>query len=174
MRRRHLLAAALLPLLLAACGRVPAPTPGVVVVLQPTATPRPPAATAEDEVLAIVTAEGEAVRQQDVDALAGVWAADGRGADAPPTADDESDDREWAGWQAVQQRYLSDVFPNVSEPVLETRPHVILPQVTVEGDEAVVVVFGPDGRTPQDRWQLRRDRGAWRLAALTFNLLPAQ
>jgi hypothetical protein len=173
VRRRGLLAALLLALLVA-CGRVAAPTPGLVTVLQPTATARPPATTAEDAVVAVVDAEGEAVRQQDVDALAALWSPDGTVRDAAHTPDDRSDDREWAGWEAVRGRYLTDVFAYVTEPTLTTRPHTILPQVTVNGDGAEVVVFGPDGRTPQDRWQLRRAGGTWVIASLTFNLLPAQ
>lgn len=173
MRRRSLLAAALLALL-PACGRAAAPTPGLVPVLQPTATPGPAPATPEEAAAAVVAAESEAVRQQDVDALAALWLADGTVVDANHTAGDRSDDREWSGWEAVRGRYVSDVFPYVTEPTLTTRPHTILPQVTVTGDQAEVVVFGPDGRTPQDRWLLRRADGAWRIVSLAFNLLPAQ
>lgn len=175
MRQRTGLATALLlALLLSACGREPAPTPGLKLALQPTATPGPTPATAEDEVLAVVAAESEAVKQQDIDALALLWDSAGRVVDANHTASDTADDKEWLGWVAVQQRYLADVFPYVSEPVVSPRARVIQPLATVSGDEAEVIVYGPDGRTPQDRWDLLRTAEGWRIVSLTFNLLPLQ
>ena len=171
--RRRLILVLLLPLI-AGCGRQAAPTPALVVVLLPTATALPTAVTLEEQATAVVAAEAEAVRQQDIDALAALWLADGSVVDANHTPDNTEDDRIWHGWTEVKQRYIADVFPYVSEPVAVPRPHVVVPKVTISGDQAEVLIPGPDGQTTQDRWLLRRQGDTWAIAGLTFNLAPLQ
>ena len=161
-------------LALAACGRARPPDSQLDVILAPTATPLPPPAGAEDEAYAVVAAEAEAVRQQDIDALASLWLPDGRLIDGNHTPEDVADDRTWSGWEQIAQRYSADVFPYVAEPVAVPRPRSAEPLVNVSGDQAEVLVPGPDGRTTQDRWLLRRAGGAWRIESLTFNLLPGR
>ena len=82
--------------------------------------------------------------------------------------------RIWHGWTEVKQRYIADVFPYVSEPVAVPRPHVVVPKVTISGDQAEVLIPGADGQTTQDRWLLRRQGDTWAIAGLTFNLAPLQ
>ena len=158
--------------LLVGCGRPAPPTPGLVRVLLPTATAAPVPTSPEAAALLTVSAEAESVRQQDVDALAALWLPNGSATDASHTPGDDGDDVSWQGWEAVRGRYVNDVFPYVSEPTVAFRPRVIVPVVSVTGDEAEVLVPGSDGRTPQDRWLLRRVDGAWRIVSLTFNLAP--
>ncbi|MGQ9552925.1 MAG: hypothetical protein ACUVWR_02310 [Anaerolineae bacterium] len=159
-------------LVAASCGRQAAPTPALIVVLLPTATAPPAAATFEDQAATVVATEAEAVRQQDIDALAALWLPDGSVVDANHTADNTGDDHIWHGWAEIRQRYITDVFPYVSEPVAVPRPHVLVPKVTISGNQAEVLVPGPDGQTTQDRWLLRRQSGTWVIAGLTFNLAP--
>jgi len=159
-------------LLVAGCARPAPPTPGLVSVLLATATAMPAALGSDAAARAAVAAETEAVRQQDIDVLAAIWLPDGSATDAAHSPDNASDDRAWQGWEAVRARYVTDVFPYVAEPVLSPRARVIEPVVTVTGDEAVVLVPGPDGKTTQDRWVLRKVDGNWRIASLTFNLTP--
>lgn len=170
MSRRLSLAslAAGILLLAAGCGAPPPPTPGLVRVLPPTATA--PASGAE--VLAVVAAEAEAVRQQDIDALAALWLPDGQIVDAAHTPDDAGDNRRWEGWPAIQDRYVREVFPYYAEPDLSPRPRQSQPSLSLQGDEAEVVVPGVDGRTTQDRWRLRLVDGQWRIAQLEYNLAP--
>jgi hypothetical protein len=160
-------------LLAAACARPVAPTPGLVRVLMATATPRPAALGPDAAALAAVDAEAEAVRQQDIDALAALWLPSGSAVDAAHSPDDASDDRAWLGWEAVRNRYVTEVFPYVAEPVLLPRARAVVPVVRVSNDEAEVLVPGVDGKTTQDRWRLRRVDGQWRILSLTYNLTPA-
>ena len=153
-------------LALAACGIRPAPTPGLVIV------PLPTASTPKDEALAVVAAEAEAVRQQDIDTLAALWLPDGIAVDANHTPTDDSDDRVWQGWEEIRERYVQEVFPHVAAPATVPRPQVSLPEASVTDGRAEIVIAGPDGRTPQDRWLLRRQEGSWRIERLTFNLTP--
>ncbi len=167
---------ALMALFLAAsgCQAAPPPTPGLISVPLPTASPLPADGSDRGAALSLVAAEAEAVRQQDIDALAGLWLPEGVIVDANHTPDDPLDDRSWEGWPAIQERYVSEVFPFVADPVTVPRPRVDVPSVEVYGDQAEVAVPGPDGRTTQDEWLLRRQEGHWRLARLAFNLAPGQ
>lgn len=160
-----------LALSLTACTAAP-PEPGLELVLPATATSRPPEASPADAAEGTVLAEGEAVRQQDIDALAALWLPDGVLVDANHTADDAADDRRWEGWEAIRDRYAREVFPSYHEPDEGPRPRQSLPRATVTGDAAEVVVAGSDGRTTQDRWTLRLVDGVWRIAALEYNLAP--
>ena len=172
--RRLCLVLALLSLAAVGCGRQAAPAPGLIEMLAPTATAQPAATTPEDLAGRVVASEAEAVRQQDVDALAALWLEEGTVVDANHTAGNAADDRLWSGWAEVRQRYVADVFPYASEPVAVPRPRQADPIVTITGEQAEVLVPGPDGRTTQDRWLLRRQDGRWAIAGLTFNLAPLQ
>jgi ketosteroid isomerase-like protein len=143
------------------------------VVTHPTATPRPAPATPEEAVLAVVADEAEAVRRQDLDALAQLWLDDAVVTDARHTPDDPADDVVWRGWEQVRDRYHSDVFPYAEEPALVPRPRISVASAAIDGETAEVLVPGPDGRTTQDRWELRRRGDGWAIVALTFNLAPA-
>ena len=117
-------------------------------------------------------AEGEAVRQQEIDVLAALWLPDSVLVDAGHTPNDAADDRRWEGWEAIRDRYVHEVFPSYREPEAGPRPRQSLPVATVLGDEAEVLVAGSDGRTTQDRWKLRLVDGVWRIAGLEYNLAP--
>jgi len=164
--------AVLLLWLLAGCGSPQPPSPELALVLPATATPVTAPATPEEQAYAAVAAELEAVKQQDIDALAALWLPDCSVTDANHTPRDATDDRQWRGWGEVSRRYVGEVFPFLAEPVAVPRPHLEEPRVTVSGDQAEVIIPGPDGRTAQDRWTLIRVEGGWRIRSLTFNLLP--
>lgn len=162
-----------LGLALATAGCTPvAPEPGLVRIMPATATPRPADVGLEAAAESTVLAEGEAVRQQDIDFLADLWLPDGVLIDANHTADDTVDDRRWEGWEAIRDRYVHEVFPYYQEPDEGPRPRQSLPVATIDGDTAEVTVAASDGRTVQDRWELRQVDGRWRIAGLTYNLAP--
>ncbi|NPV06555.1 MAG: hypothetical protein HPY83_01155 [Anaerolineae bacterium] len=159
-------------LLAAGCTAPLPPTPGLVRVLPPTATPLPPPLGAADEAWAVVAAEAEAVRQQDIDALAQLWLPDGQVVDVAHTPDTDTDDRRWQGWPAIRERYTHEVFSYPAEADLGPRPRSPRPTITVQDGRAEVMVPGPDGRTPRDRWQLQLVDSSWRIARLEYNLDP--
>ncbi|NLT43741.1 MAG: hypothetical protein GXX93_13800 [Anaerolineae bacterium] len=174
MSRARSLALALGLLALVAVGCAPAapPEPGLVQTLPPTATPRSTDSSPESVVAGLVLAEGEAVRQQDIDVLAGLWLPDSTLVDASHTPAEPGDDRRWEGWDAIRDRYVLEVFPNYRAPEAGPRPRQSLPVVSLEADTAVVTVAGSDGQTIQDRWTLQRVDGQWRIAGLEYNLAP--
>ncbi len=147
----------------------PPPPPGTgPVTIQRTPTPVP--ANDEEAIRQIVNAEGEAVVQQDIDRLQGLWSSDGVVTDANHTPDNPSDDKTWKGWAAIRDRYVNIVFP--SNPAFAEHPNI---RVTINGDTATAVADTKIGITnlkDNDKWTLRKIDGQWKLTSLTFSLAP--
>src|SRR2546428_9016078 len=90
------LAALLISIVGCDSGAPPAPPPPPPVTRGRTPTPVP--STDEEAIKQHINAEGEAVVQQDIDRLQGMWASDGVVTDANRTPDNASDDKTWKGW----------------------------------------------------------------------------
>ena len=173
MKRTLALAGALIALLVLAigCGGT-APTPvskaAGKTVIQRTPTPVP--ASDEEAIRQIINAECEAVVQQDIDRLQGIWASDGTVTDANHTADNTSDDVTWKGWDAIRDRYVNIVFP--SSPTFCEHPGT---QVTVSGTTATGssgVKIGQTNCTDCNKWVFTKGTDGWKISTLTYNLNP--
>ncbi len=67
----------------------------------------------DDEVIrAVLLAEGEFVVEQDIDALMQLWAPDSRVVDAKNTPDDDADDQNWDGKDAIRRYVRAPSFPD--------------------------------------------------------------
>lgn len=172
MYKRTLAALALLLVLAIGCGGTQAPPPppsgGSQVPRQRTATPVP--GTPEEAIRQLINAECEAVVQQDVDRLQGIWATDGVVTDANHTKDNTGDDVTWKGWDALRDRYVNIVFP--SNPTFCEHPDI---QVTVNGDTATAIgslKIGVTNCQNCNAWAFKKVGDNWKIAALTYNLNP--
>jgi len=133
-------------------------------------TPTPVPANDEEAVQQLIVAEGEAVVQQDIDRLQGMWASDGVVTDANRTPDNPADDKTWKGWAAVRHRYVNIVFP--SNPAFAEHPNI---RVTLTGDSGSAIAdtrIGITNLKDNDKWTFRKIDGKWRITSLTFSLAP--
>ena len=170
MRKFVFIAAAALLIAVVGCstGAPPPPPGGPSAPRQRTPTPTP--ANDEEAIKQLVNAEGEAVVQQDIDRLQGLWATDGVVSDANHTPDNPSDDKTWKGWAAIRDRYVNIVFP--SNPAFAEHPNI---RVTISNDTATAIADTKIGITnlkDNDKWTLRKIDGQWKLTSLTFSLSP--
>lgn len=172
MYKRTLAAFALLLVLAIGCGGTQAPPPppsgGSQVPRERTATPIP--GTPEEAIRQLINAECEAVVQQDVDRLQGIWATDGVVTDANHTKDNTGDDVTWKGWDALRDRYVNLVF--VSNPTFCEHPDI---QVTINGDNAAAtssIKIGTTNCQNCNAWLFKKVGDNWKIAALTYNLDP--
>jgi hypothetical protein len=152
---------------------------------EPTATPSPlggsctlaesAASTITDDesaIRALLSAEGEFVVAQNIDALMQLWAEDSRIVDAKNTPDIDDDDQVWEGKDAIRHRYVRTVFPGA--PALVDHGGE---SITIDGDQAQVestTTIGSEVAPAGDRWQMVRQGECWYLASLTYNLEAAQ
>lgn len=164
-----LMAVAILTLGIAGCSDnvpPPPPAPRASITRTPTAVP----ANDEEAIKQLINAEGEAVVQQDIDRLQGMWASDGVVTDGNRTPDNPSDDKTWKSWQAIRDRYVNIVFP--SNPTLAEHPNI---RISVTGDTATAVSDTKIGITnvkDNDKWTFRKITGQWKLTSLTFGAAP--
>ncbi len=133
-----------------------------------TITPTP--ANDEEAIRQLINAECEAVVQQDIDRLQGLWSSDGVVTDAQHTPDNTTDDSTWKGWDAIRDRYLSIVFP--SNPTFCEHPDV---QVTVSPDkQSATAISGVNicvtKASNSNKWTFKKTGEGWRITALTYNL----
>lgn len=153
-------------ILASACGGG-APTPPNVQTQAPrerTATPVP--ASDEEAIRQLINAECEAVVQQDIDRLQGMWAANGVVTDANYTKDNTADDVTWKNWDALRDRYVNIVF--VSNPTFCENRDI---QVTINGNTAVADSAISIGVTKNSNaWTFIKDGSGWKIASLTYNL----
>jgi hypothetical protein len=148
----------------------PPPPPGGAPVAKITRTPTPVPANDEEAMKQIINAEGEAVVQQDIDRLQGLWDKDGVVTDANGTADNTSDDKTWKSWSAIRDRYVNIVFP--SNPAFAEHPNI---RITVSGETANAVAdtkIGSTNAKDNDKWTFRKLDGKWKITSLTFSLAP--
>ena len=146
----------------------PPPGSGPRPAIQRTPTPVP--ANDEEAIRQLIVAEGEAVVQQDIDRLEGMWAKDGVVTDANRTPDNPSDDKTWKSWSAIRDRYVNIVFP--SNPAFAEHPNI---RVMLTGDTATAMADTKIGITnvkDNDKWTFRKIDGQWRITSLTFGLAP--
>jgi ketosteroid isomerase-like protein len=168
MRKFVFIAALALLIVAVGCstGAPPPPPSGGPVARVRTPTPVP--ANDEEAIRQLVTAEGEAAVQQDIDRLQGLWAKDGVVTDANNAPDNPSVWRSWKGWAAIRDYYVNRVFP--SNPAVGEHPNQ---RVTITGDTATVISdtkFGATNAKDNDRWTLRKVDGQWTITSLTFGL----
>jgi len=129
-------------------------------------------ASAEEAIRAVLLAEGELVVKQDIDALMQLWVEDGRVVDAKNTPDNDADNQNWEGKDAIRHRYVRTVFPGAPNQV---QPSDL--DIAVDGDKATVVAtthIGSEVSPAGDRWELARVDGCWMIRSLTYNLEPRQ
>ena len=148
------------------------PTPPVVetnsVPRTRTATPIP--ATDEEAIRQLINAECEAVVQQDVDRLQGLWLNSGVVMDANHTKDNTGDDVTWKNWDALRDRYVNIIFP--SNPTFCEHPDI---QVNINGNDATAtssVKIGVTNCKDCNSWTFTKDNNGWHIASLTYNLNP--
>lgn len=147
-------------------GAPPPPQPPVRRARTPTPVPK----TDKEAIKQLIVAEGEAVIQQDIDRLQGIWASDGIMTDASHTPNNPSDDVSWKGWLAIRNRYV-DIFLFFSPTFVES-PNV---RITVMGDTATAISdskIGITNLTDNVRWTFRKIEGRWKISSLTFGLTP--
>jgi ketosteroid isomerase-like protein len=167
---RKFIFTAVMALVIAAvgCSTGAPPPPSVLPPVQRQRTPTPVPKTDEEAIRQLIVAEGEAVVQQDIDRLQGMWASDGVVTDANRTPNNPSDDKTWKGWAALRDRYVNIVFP--SNPAFAEHPNI---RVTMTGDTATAIADTKIGITnlkDNDRWTFRKIDGQWRITSLTFSL----
>lgn len=158
-----------LVIVIAGCNANPAPPSGgprppVARTRTPTAVP----ANDEEAIKQLISAEGEAVVQQDIDRLQAMWASDGVVTDANRTPTNNSDDKTWKQWGAIRDRYVNIVFP--SNPAFAEHPNI---KVNITGDTATAVAdtkIGTTNAKDNDKWTFRKIDGQWRVTSLTFSL----
>jgi cellulose synthase/poly-beta-1,6-N-acetylglucosamine synthase-like glycosyltransferase len=132
----------------------------------------------EAQIKSIVYLEGRAALKADVAAALRLWDAHGVIRDARYTLADTSDDRVWAGREAIRERYQTEFGQRRYLELAHTDASVIL-----EGNEATIVndlrarILTPGGiqqvyLSKGDRWVLRRENGTWRIVELVVNRTP--
>ncbi len=169
------LAAVFLAITVVACGGTQvAPTRTGGTGPKPTIvrTPTPVAATPDEAVRQIINAECEAVVQQDIDRLQGIWAPDGVIIDANHSPDNTGDDVTWKGWEAVRDRYVNLVFP--SSPTFCEHPgiNVSIGADNVSATASTGVNIGNTKCTDCNKWTFKKVGDAWKIVTLTYNLNP--
>lgn len=170
MRKFIFTAAVALVIATVGCSTGAPPPPSVQPPVPRQRTPTPVPKTDEEAIRQLVVAEGEAVVQQDIDRLQGMWASDGVVTDANRTPNNPSDDKTWKGWAAIRDRYVNIVFP--SNPAFAEHPNI---RVTMTGDTATAIADTKIGTTnlkDNDKWTFRKMDGQWRITSLTFGLAP--
>ncbi len=128
----------------------------------------PPTTSDENAIRAILTAEGELVVAQNIDALMKLWGEGAKITDAKNTPDDPQDDQAWLDKDAIRHRYVRTVFPGA--PTQATPKDL---QVQILGDHAIVTAttqIGGEISPAGDRWALRKDKDCWEIQSLTYNL----
>ena len=161
---------ALFAMVIVGCNEAPPSPPAGGPVSPKTRTATPVPANDEEAIKQLINAEGEAVVQQDIDRLQGIWASDGVLTDANRTPDNASDDKVWRNWNQIRDRYVNIVFP--SNPPAAEHPNI---RVTISGDSADAIADTKIGVTnvkDNDKWTFRKIDGKWRLASLTFGRAP--
>ena len=131
-----------------------------------TATPVP--ASDEEAIRQLINAECEAVVQQDVDRLQGMWSNNGVVMDANHTKDNTGDDVTWKNWDALRDRYVNIIFP--SNPTFCEHPNI---QVAINGSNATATSSVKIGVTNCDNcnaWVFTKGNDGWRIVSLTYNL----
>ena len=170
MRKFVFIAAAALLFAAVGCNSAPPPLPPGTGPVARVRTPTPTPANDEEGIKQLVNAEGEAVVQQDIDRLQGLWATDGVVTDANHSPDNPSDDKTWKGWASIRDRYINIIFP--SSPAFAEHPNI---RVTISGDTATAIAdtrIGITNLKDNDKWTLRKIDGQWKLTSLTFSLSP--
>jgi ketosteroid isomerase-like protein len=125
----------------------------------------------ESAIRGLLTAEGQFVVSQDIEALMKLWAENAKVMDAKNTPNDANDDQLWAGKDAIRHRYVRIVFPGAPKEVDHNDE-----QITINGDTAQVqstTAIGSEVAKAGDHWEMVRQGGCWYLESLTFNLEPA-
>ena len=130
----------------------------------------PETVTDKEAIVALLSAEGAYVVQQDIVALMRLWVPDGRVSDAKHTPTNLADDQTWQGTDAIRHRYVHWVFPGA--PKVAQAADLI---ISITGKKAVVTGttrIGDEVSPAGDHWQLVKVGNCWLIRELIFNLEP--
>lgn len=131
------------------------------------------AATSDQEAIhRVLTAEGELVVEQKIDALMNLWRAGATITDAKNTPDKLDDDQTWLDKDAIRHRYVRIVFPGAPT---QADPKDL--QIDISDGRAIVTAttnIGTEISPGGDRWVLVKQEGCWEIESLTYNLEAQQ
>lgn len=128
----------------------------------------PATASDEDAVRAMLTAEGDLVVAQNIDALMKLWGAGAKITDAKNTPDNPQDDQAWLDKDAIRHRYVRTVFPGAPA---QAAPKDL--QLEIVDNRAIVTAttqIGAEVSPAGDRWVLVKANNCWEIQSLTYNL----
>jgi len=120
----------------------------------------------------VLTAEGELVVEQKIDALMNLWRAGATITDAKNTPDKPDDDQTWLDKDAIRHRYVRIVFPGAPT---QADPKDL--QIDISDERAIVTAttnIGTEISPGGDRWVLVKQNGCWEIESLTYNLEAQQ
>ncbi len=128
----------------------------------------PATASDEEAVRAILTAEGELVVAQNIDALMQLWGKGAKIVDAKHTPDNAQDDQAWLDKDAIRHRYVRTVFPGAPAQATpkDLNLQILDNRAVVEATTQIGAEISPAG----DRWILAKAENCWEIESLTYNL----
>lgn len=121
-----------------------------------------------EAIRSVITAEGELVVEQEIDALMALWGDGATVTDAKNTPDIPADDQAWLDKDAIRHRYVRTVFPGAPAQAL---PRDL--QIQRLNNRAVVTAttqIGAEVSPAGDRWVLVKQGNCWEIQSLTYNL----
>lgn len=133
-------------------------------------TPTPVPASDEEAIRQLINAECEAVVQQDVDRLQGLWASNGVVTDANYTKGNTGDDVTWKGWDALRDRYVNIIFP--SNPTFCEHPNIQTQVTPPTATATSSVKIGVTNCNDCNAWTFTKGSDGWKITSLTYNLNP--
>lgn len=131
-----------------------------------------PNLSAEEQIWALIEAEGQLMAAREIGPLMALWAEESRVINARNTPNDPDDYQIWQGKDAIRHRYLNVVFP--SAPQVVNPPDL---DITVADDQAWArgsTQIGTEISHDGDRWETRRIGECWQIVELTYNLEPLE
>jgi hypothetical protein len=131
-----------------------------------------PSVADEEAIQRVLTAEGEFVVEQKIDALMNLWHEGATVADAKNTPDKLDDDQTWLDKDAIRHRYVRIVFPGAPT---QADPKDL--EIAINADRAIITAttnIGTEISPGGDRWVLVKQNGCWEIESLTYNLEAQQ
>jgi len=128
----------------------------------------PATATDEEAIRAVLSAEGDLVVAQNIDALMKLWEAGAKITDAKNTPEEPQDDQAWLDKDAIRHRYVRTVFPGA--PAQATPKDLHLQIIDNRAIVAATTQIGSEISPAGDRWILVKEQNCWVIQSLTYNL----
>ena len=122
----------------------------------------------QEAIRRVLTAEGELVVEQKIDALMNLWREGAMITDAKNTPDKLDDDQTWLDKDAIRHRYVRIVFPGAP-----THADPKDMEIAISDDRAIITAttnIGTEISPGGDRWVLVKQTGCWEIESLTYNL----